>query len=131
MKNKILLACLMLACCTIAISANPQAKLTITNSSEYTLTIKIMKLSGGLHSTLYIPPRQTQTAYFSQGGLYYTKTKAEKDFALTLYKKDETPFQIICNSNGYTEATMTYYVSSQGGNAGSSISKSDFEDNNK
>ena len=131
MKRRILLLSIMVACCNMAIFAASQAKLTISNSSEYTLTIKIMKYAGGLHCTLYIPPRQSRTTYFSQSGLFYTKTKAEKNLSITLYKKDEHPFEIICNSQGYTEATMTYYVSEHGGNAGYSISKSEFENDTK
>ena len=89
-----------------------------------------MKYSGGLYQTLYIPPKQTRTAYFSKTGLFYTKTKAEKSLSATLYKKDEEYFEIVCDSRGYSEASMTYYVSEYGGNAGESISKAEFEKDN-
>ena len=46
----------------------------------------------------------------------------------TLYKQD-SPFSIQCDSFGYTEATLSYYVSSYGGSAGHSISRSEFEKN--
>ena len=78
-----------------------QASLSVSNSSEYTLTIKIMNCSGGLYRTLYIPPKQTRTAYFPKTGWYYTKTKAEKSLS-TIYKKDDDCFQIVCDSRGYS-----------------------------
>ena len=58
-------------------SANAQdrASLTISNTSNYTLTVKVMKQMGGLHATLYIPPQQSRTTYFSSTGYFYTKTK--------------------------------------------------------
>ena len=106
-----------------------QASLSVSNSSEYTLTIKIMNCSGGLYRTLYIPPKQTRTAYFPKTGWYYTKTKAEKSLS-TIYKKDDDCFQIVCDSRGYSQASITYYVSEYGGNAGESISRAEFERDN-
>ena len=105
-----------------------KASLCISNKSEYTLTIKIMKTNGGgLYSTISIPARSSQTVYFSNSGSFYTKLKAEKGIE-TIYKQD-SPFSIQCDSNGYTEASMSYYISSYGGSAGKSISRSEFEKN--
>ena len=89
-----------------------------------------MKYGGGLYRTLYIPAKETRTAYFSSTGLFYTKTKAEKSMSATLYKKDEECFEIVFDHRGYSQATMTYYVSEYGGNVGESISKSEFEKDN-
>ncbi len=114
-------------------SANAQerASLTISNTSNYTSTVKVMKQMGGLHATLYIPPQQSRTTYFSSTGYFYTKTKAEKSGSFTLYKKDENCFEIVCDSRGYSEAVMSFYVSEYGGNAGESISRSEFESNDR
>ena len=108
--------------------SNEQASLSISNRSEYTLTIKIMRNNGGgLYSTVSIPARSSRTVYFSNSGSFYTKLKAEKGLE-TIYKQD-SPFSIQCDSYGYTEASMSYYISSTGGSAGKSISRSEFEKN--
>ena len=49
----------------------------------------------------------------------------------TLYKKDESCFEIVCDSRGYSEAVMSFYVSEHGGNAGESISRAEFEKNDR
>lgn len=105
-----------------------RASLSISNRSDYTLTIKVMRNNGGgLYTTVTIPAKSSRTVYFSNSGSFYTKMKAEKGIE-TLYKQD-SPFSIQCDSNGYTEASMSYYISSYGGSAGKSISKSEFEKN--
>lgn len=108
--------------------SNEKASLSISNKSDYTLTIKIMRNNGsGVYSTVSIPARSSRTVYFSNSGTFYTKLKAEKGME-TLYKQD-SPFSIQCDNNGYTEANMSYYISSYGGSAGKSISRSEFEKN--
>jgi hypothetical protein len=108
--------------------SNEQASLSISNRSEYTLTIKIMRNNGGgLYSIVSIPARSSRTVYFSDSGSFYTKLKAEKGLE-TIYKQD-APFSIQCDNYGYTEASMSYYISSTGGSAGKSISRSEFEKN--
>lgn len=108
--------------------SDERASLSISNRSEYTLTIKVMRNnSGGLYTTVTIPAKSSRTVYFSNSGSFYTKMKAENGWE-TLYKQD-SPFSIQCDSNGYTEASMSYYISSYGGSAGKSISKSEFEKN--
>lgn len=110
-------------------SQSESASLTILNRSDYELTIKVMSLSGGLHRTLRIAPKSSGRVSFSSSGTYYVKSKAEKSLSSILYKKD-SPFKIQSDSNGYTVATIEYYVSGGGGTAGSTISKSEFEKNN-
>lgn len=108
--------------------SDERASLSISNRSEYTLTIKVMRNNGGgLYTTVTIPAKSSRTVYFSNSGSFYTKMKAENGWE-TLYKQD-SPFSILCDSNGYTEASMSYYISSYGGSAGKSISKSEFEKN--
>ena len=105
-----------------------KASLNILNKSDYTLTIKVMRSNGGgLYATVTIPARASRIVYFSKSGSFYTKMKAEKGLE-TLYKQD-SPFSIQCDSSGYTEASISYYISSYGGSAGRTISKSEFEKN--
>lgn len=129
MKNKLLIiAAFLLSHICTAFAEN--ATLSISNSSDYYLTVKIMKYGGGLYTTLYIPAKQTSTAYFSKTGWFYTKTKAEKSNSSTLYRKDYQPFEMVCDHRGYSQNSMTYYISEGGGSAGKSISKSEFEKDN-
>ena len=108
--------------------SNEKASLSISNRSDYTLTIKVMRSNGGgLYTTVTIPAKSSRTVYFSNSDSFYTKMKAEKGLE-TLYKQD-SPFSIQCDSSGYTEASMSYYISSYGGSAGKSISRSEFEKN--
>lgn len=73
--------------------SNEKACLTISNRSEYTLTIKIMRNNGGgLYSTVSIPARSSRTVYFSNSGSFFTKLKAEKGIE-TIYKQD-SPFSL-------------------------------------
>jgi hypothetical protein len=73
MRNKLFLLSFFLLLPLCILKAE-QASLSVTNSSNYTLTVKIMKCGGGLYRTLYIPAKETRTAYFSNTGWYYTKT---------------------------------------------------------
>ena len=58
--------------------SNEEASLSISNRSDYTLTIKVMRSSGGLYTTVTIPAKSSRTVYFSNSGSFYTKMKAEK-----------------------------------------------------
>lgn len=109
-------------------SYSANASLTIQNRSSYTLTVKIMRTGGrGLYQTLVISPQSSGYVSFSRSDTFYTKTKASKSFE-TLYKKSGT-FSIQCDENGYSQATMEFYVSSGSGSPGQSISKNEFESN--
>lgn len=102
------------------------ATLTIRNQSEYTLTVKIMRTGErGLYQTVYIGPKSSSCVSFSRSGSFYTKTKAEKDWSGTLYKRGGV-FRIQNDETGYSEATLDFFVSSYGG-SGQSISRAEFE----
>lgn len=86
-----------------------KASLSISNKSEYTLTIKIMRNNGGgLYTTLTIPAKSSRTVYFSQSGSFYTKMKAEKGVE-TLYKQD-SPFSIQCDSVRFPNIKIIYPI---------------------
>lgn len=129
MKNKLLIIAVFLLS-HICTAFAEDATLSISNSSDYYLTVKIMKYGGGLYTTLYIPAKQTSTAYFSKTGWFYTKTKAEKSNSSTLYRKDYQPFEMVCDHRGHSQNSMTYCISEGGSGAGKSISKSEFEKDN-
>ncbi len=108
------------------------ARLTINNKSERELTVKVMKNSGGLYTTLYIGPRESRTCYIQQQGYYYTKVKAERNRFDTMYSKDDA-FYVTNNSTGYSVLELTYWIeeSQYPQSSGTRISKSQFESNEK
>ena len=104
------------------------ASLTIMNRSSYTLTVKIMKTGGrGLYQTVSISPKSSSTVSFYGSDTFFTKTKASKGLE-TLYKKSGM-FSIQCDEEGYSQATLEFFVSSGGGGTGQGISKAEFESN--
>ncbi|MCH5345801.1 MAG: hypothetical protein J1E63_01750 [Muribaculaceae bacterium] len=111
-----------------ATASAENASLTINNRSGYTLTVKVMKVSGGLFQTVTISPNSSRTIYFGASGAFYCKTKAER-WGETLYKKGGS-FSVQCDSFGYTQGSLDFFVSSGYGSSGSSISKAEFEKNN-
>lgn len=102
------------------------AVITISNRSDYTITVKIMKVGGGHYTTRTIGPKSSSSVSFANSGDFYTKTKAEKGLE-TLYKKGGS-FNVYCESDGYTEGTLEFYVSGYG-SSGQTISKAEFEKN--
>lgn len=123
----------ILTLCLISIMTFAEsATFTVQNLSERTLTVKIMKLDGGLYTTIYVPAKSTRSTNIYAQGYYYTKTKAEKQWSETLYSKDEA-FFVQNNSQGYSVLTVTYWVeeSKYPQSSGQRISKSEFESDNK
>lgn len=102
------------------------AVIHISNRSDYTITVKVMRVNGGLYTTRTIGPRSSSSVSFEKSGDFYTKTKAEKGLE-TLYKKGSI-FNVYCEADGYTEGTLEFYVSGYG-SSGQSISKAEFEKN--
>lgn len=118
----------LVICLIVAISANAQnaqAKLTISNRSDYTITVKVMRAEGGLYTTRTISAHSSSTVGFTRTGMFYTKTKAQKGLE-TLYRQGGT-FEMQCDNSGYTEGTLEFYVSGGSGASGQSISKAEFE----
>jgi hypothetical protein len=114
-----------------SVSQYANAKLTIVNRSEYSLTVKIMKTGGrGLYRTVYISPKSSSLVTFSSSDSFFTKTMATKGGLIpeTLYRKTGV-FTVQCDEDGYTEGTIEFYVSSSGGGSGQGISKAEFERN--
>lgn len=108
------------------------AHITFTNHSERTVMVKIMQLTGGLYSTVYVSPESSHTINIFQQGYYYTKTKAEKTMCETIYSKGES-FFVQNNSQGYSVLEITYWIqeSKYPQSSGTRISRSEFENDNK
>ena len=125
MKKFIVAIVLSLVSIICANGQNSQARLTISNKSDYAITVKVMKAEGGLYTTRTIGAHSSSTVSFSRTGMFYTKTKAQKGME-TLYRQGSS-FQMQCDNTGYTEGTLEFYVSGGYGASGQSISKAEFE----
>lgn len=129
MKNLIATLAFAIIALVAPLSASAQsASLTINNRSNYTLTVKVMRATGGLYTTVTLTPHSSRSISFGSSGSFYCKTKAES-WGETLYRKSGF-FSVKCDSYGYTQGSLDFYVSSSGyGSSGSSISKAEFEKN--
>ena len=129
MKNLIATLTLAIVSLIVPLTASAQnASLTINNRSSYKLTVKVMRATGGLYTTVTIAPQSSRSISFGSSGTFFCKTKAES-WSETLYKKSGT-FSVQCDNYGYTKGSLDFYVSSSGyGSSGSSISKAEFEKN--
>ncbi len=128
--KKILISLVIVLATVFCVNAQPsaqsaQGKLTISNKSDYTITVKVMYADGGLYTTKYISAHSSSSVSFSRTNRFYTKTKASKGLE-TLYRKGDV-FEIVSDSRGYTEASLEFYVSGGYGASGQSISKAEFE----
>ncbi len=115
-------------------SVNAQARLTIENNSQRSMTVKVMKgynAKGTLHETAVISANGSETIYFSESGYYFTKTKAVLKGKEPVYQKGQ-PFQVTNNSSGYSVLTLTFTIRETTVPqvlGGKQISKSEFDQN--
>ena len=106
-------------------SQENQATITFQNKSDYTMTIKILHLRGGLYRTFYLSPHSNQTISFGHTATYKLKIKAEH-LGITSYH-DGGNFSVTCTNTEWTEGTMSFSLSSYGSGLGTSISAKEFE----
>lgn len=110
-----------------------QARLTVENNSQRSMTVKVMKGSGKgtLHKTVTISSYGRETVYFSESGQYFTKTKAILKGKEPVYQKGQ-PFQVTNNQRGYSIMTLTFSIKESSVpqlSGGIQISKSEFDQN--
>lgn len=89
-----------------------QARLTIENNSQRSMTVKVMEGYSGngvLHETVSISPYGNKTIYFSESGYYFTKTKAVLRDKEPIYQKGQ-PFQVTNDRTGYSVLTLTFTI---------------------
>lgn len=128
MRNRIFVIVILFFVAALPVLAQKNsATLDLVNKSNYTITVKIMRCSGGLFTTRVLYPFASSTVYFTKSGQFYTKTKAEKTFD-TIYKRGNS-FEVYCEDDGYTSGSLEFYVSAGSGMQGQSISKAEFDSN--
>lgn len=129
-KTTLVVAILMVT----SFAVNAQARLTIENNSQRSMTVKVMKGYSGkgkLHETALISANGSETIYFTESGYYFTKTKAVLKGKDPVYQKGQ-PFQVTNNSSGYSVLTLTFTIRETTVPqvlGGKQISKSEFDQN--
>lgn len=96
----------------LALTLSAQARLTIENNSQRTMTVKIMKgnhQDADVHETVTIPAHGSTLVYFYHSGYYFTKTKAVLAGKETVYQKGQ-PFEVINDDTGYSVMTLTFSI---------------------
>lgn len=115
-------------------AVNAQARLTIVNNSQRTMTVKVMKGyegDGSLYETVTISSYSSSTIYFSESGYYFTKTKAVLNGKEPVYQKGQ-PFQVTNDRTGYSVMTLTFSIKESAVpqvTGGKKISKAEFDKN--
>lgn len=110
-----------------------QARLTVENNSQRSMTVKVMKGSGKgtLYKTVTISSYSSETIYFSESGQYFTKTKAVLKGRNPVYQKGQ-PFRVTNDETGYSVMTLTFSITESAIphlTGGKQISKSEFDQN--
>lgn len=104
------------------------ASVTFRNLSDYTLTLKIMKIYGGLYQTVVLGPKSSSVVTFGSTASYKLKIKATRYGRSSYHKGDG--FSVTCNEREWSEGEMTFQMSTYGDGLGPSISAKEFESNN-
>ncbi|QNA44303.1 hypothetical protein [Lacibacter sediminis] len=118
----------------VSFKAVSQARLTINNNSMRSMTLKVMKGGGEkgvLHQTVTISAYGNETIYFSDGGYYFTKTKAVLKGKDPVYQKGQ-PFKVTNDDTGYSVLTLTFTIKESSVpqvTGGKKISKEEFDKN--
>ena len=107
------------------------ATMTFRNQSGYHMTVKILKLQGGLYSTVTLPPYSSETVDFYSSATYKMKIKAMISGKASYHKGGN--FSVTSTSERWSQGEITFKitVSKHGGGSGlgPAISKKEFESN--
>lgn len=101
------------------------ATITFQNKSDYTMTLKIMKATGGLYTTVVLSPHSNRTVSFGTTSSYSLKIKAVHNGQPSYH--DGGNFSVTCTKYEWTEGTMSFMLSTYGSGLGPSISAKEFE----
>lgn len=103
------------------------ATITFQNRSDYTMTLKVIKLYGGLYTTVVLSPHSSRTVSFSNTNTYKLKIKAVHNGQASFHNGGK--FSVTCTEQEWTEGTMSFSLSTYGNGLGPKISAKEFESN--
>lgn len=101
-----------------------KASIVFKNKSEYTMTLKIVGIYGGLYTTVSLYPQSSNRVYFGSTCTYKLKIKAERNGSASYH--DGGNFSVTCNEREYTEGEMSFSLSTYGSGLGPRISAQEF-----
>lgn len=101
-----------------------KASIVFRNKSEYTMTLKIVGIYGGLYTTVSLYPQSSNRVYFGSTSTYKLKIKAERNGIASYH--DGGNFSVTCNEREYTEGEMSFSLSTYGSGLGPRISAQEF-----
>lgn len=104
-----------------------KASITFYNRSDYTMTLKIMKIYGGLYSYVILSPHSSRVVTFGSTNTYRLKIKAEHNGNVSYHDGDT--FSVTCNDYEWSEGSMEFRMATYGSGLGPKISRSEFESN--
>ncbi len=124
----------LLLCAITVLKTYGQARLTIQNNSQRTMTVKIMRGftgKGTLHQTVSIGSYGSAIIQFTESDYYFTKSRAVLQGKDPIYRKGQ-PFQVTNDSSGYSVMTITFSIKESSvpqATGGKQISKTEFDQN--
>ena len=108
------------------------ATMTFKNQSKYYMTVKILKLKGGLYYTVDLPPHSSETVDFYSSATYKMKIRAMVGGRASYQKGGK--FTVTSTSERWSQGEITFklVVTKTGGGSGlgPTISKKEFDSNN-
>ena len=108
------------------------ATMTFKNQSKYHMTVKILKLKGGLYYTVDLPPHSSETGDFYSSATYKMKIRAMVSGRASYHKGGN--FSVTSTSERWSQGEITFklVVTKTGGGSGlgPTISKKEFDSNN-
>ena len=108
------------------------ATMTFKSQSKYHMTVKILKLKGGLYYTVDLPPRSSETVDFYSSATYKMKIRAMVSGRASYHKGGN--FSVTSTSERWSQGEITFklVVTKTGGGSGlgPTISKKEFDSNN-
>ena len=108
------------------------ATMTFKNQSKYHMTVKILKLKGGLYYTVDLPPHSSETVDFYSSATYKMKIRAMVSGRASYHKGGN--FSVTSTSERWSQGEITFklVVTKTGGGSGlgPTISKKEFDSNN-
>ena len=108
------------------------ATMTFKNQSKYHMTVKILKLKGGLYYTVDLPPRSSETVDFYSSATYKMKIRAMVSGRASYHKGGNLSVTSTSERWSQGEITVKRVVTKSGGGSGlgPTISKKEFDSNN-
>ena len=108
--------------------SKPQANITFSNRSDYTMTLRILYADGGYYTSVTLRPHSSSKVNFSKSGNFKLKIKATPSYGQPSYH-DGGKFSVTCTDQEWTEGEMSFQMSTYGSGLGPTISAQQFESN--